>query len=277
MGIKEMHILFRQFAQQMGMQNTRGILAEQIDMLINTSISDTLNQTIITHIGLTNDRAITDNSKLGQINTLRTLYVSDGSIEINTSESSSDLSEADILEREAHGKFVISNFIGDTNDYKVKGLFLVGLSVIYKNTITEKLTDWFKVRIEDSSFVADSFRDYNLKPTVKAPIGVINGEDLIIYFGRNYPKGNGELKNTSLTPVRLWADYIKHPNVVAYNSWKTDGGADVDCDLPVNTHVDIVKHAVDLYLTSIRGSLYSAQQQAKAQEQRNQNRQNNNE
>lgn len=277
MGIKGMHILFRQFAQQMGKQNTRGILAEQIDMLINTSISDTLNQTILTHIGLTNDRVITDNSKLGQINTLRTLYVSDGSITIDSTPTNADLSENDILEREAHGKFVIKNFIGDTDNYKVKGLFLVGLSVIYKNTLTDKLTDWYKIRIEDSSFVADSFQDYNLKPKVKAPIGVINGEDLIIYFGRNYPKGNGILKNTELTPVRLWADYIKHPAIVAYNSWKTNGGEDVDCDLPVNTHVDIVKHAVDLYLTSIRGSLYSAQQQAKAQEQRNQNRQNNNE
>ena len=46
-----MHILFRQLAQQMGLQNTRAILPEQIDMLINMSISD-----------ITNDRLKTFNS-----------------------------------------------------------------------------------------------------------------------------------------------------------------------------------------------------------------------
>lgn len=41
-----MHRMFRQYAQQMGMQNTRAILPEQIDLLINNSISDTINQVI---------------------------------------------------------------------------------------------------------------------------------------------------------------------------------------------------------------------------------------
>lgn len=70
----EMHIMFRQYAQQMGMQNNRAILPEQIDLLINTSITDTVNQIIKENIGITNDRVITDNSKIGQINILRTLY-----------------------------------------------------------------------------------------------------------------------------------------------------------------------------------------------------------
>lgn len=69
-----MHVTFRQFAQQMGMQNVRAILPEQIDMLINTSISDILNQLIRENVSITNDRVITDNSKLGQINAFRTLY-----------------------------------------------------------------------------------------------------------------------------------------------------------------------------------------------------------
>ena len=36
----EMHVMFRQYAQQMGMQNTRAILPEQIDLLLNTSQMD---------------------------------------------------------------------------------------------------------------------------------------------------------------------------------------------------------------------------------------------
>ena len=69
-----MHVWFRQYAQQMGMQNTRAILPEQIDLVINTSITDVVNQVITQNIGATNDRIITDNSKIGQINALRTLY-----------------------------------------------------------------------------------------------------------------------------------------------------------------------------------------------------------
>ena len=69
-----MHVWFRQYAQQMGMQNNRALLPEQIDLLINTSILDTVNQVIKENIGITNDRVITDNSKIGQINALRTLY-----------------------------------------------------------------------------------------------------------------------------------------------------------------------------------------------------------
>ena len=74
MDLTQMHVMFRQFAQQMGMQNVRAILPEQIDLLINTSISDSVNRIIQTNIGVTNDRVVTDNSKVGQVNSLRTLY-----------------------------------------------------------------------------------------------------------------------------------------------------------------------------------------------------------
>lgn len=74
MTIAEMHINFRQYAQQMGMQNVRAILPEQIDILLNQSITDTVNQLIRENIGITNDRVVTDNSKIGQINAFRTLY-----------------------------------------------------------------------------------------------------------------------------------------------------------------------------------------------------------
>ena len=69
-----MHKMFRQYAQQMGMQNVRAILPEQIDLLINNSISDTINQVITQNIGITNDRVISDASKLNQVNALKSLY-----------------------------------------------------------------------------------------------------------------------------------------------------------------------------------------------------------
>ena len=74
MTIQEMHEMFRQYSQQMGMQNVRAILPEQIDLLINNSINDTINQIVTQNIGITNDRVITDNSKLNQVNALKSLY-----------------------------------------------------------------------------------------------------------------------------------------------------------------------------------------------------------
>ena len=40
MNIPDMHVWFRQYAQQMGLQNVRAILPDQIDLVINTSIID---------------------------------------------------------------------------------------------------------------------------------------------------------------------------------------------------------------------------------------------
>lgn len=74
MTIPEMHIMFRQLAQQMGMQNVRAIIPEQIDTLLNASISDKVNQLLREHIAATSDRVMTDNSKVGQANALRSLY-----------------------------------------------------------------------------------------------------------------------------------------------------------------------------------------------------------
>ena len=74
MNVSEMHIWFRQYAQQMGMQNVRALRPEQIDLLINTSINDVVNKIITENISNHNDRVISDNSKIGQINALRTLY-----------------------------------------------------------------------------------------------------------------------------------------------------------------------------------------------------------
>lgn len=74
MNLSEMHTMFRQFVQQMGLQLTRAILPEQIDLVLNTSITDVTNNIIRENIGLTNDRVITDNSKISQVNALRSLY-----------------------------------------------------------------------------------------------------------------------------------------------------------------------------------------------------------
>ena len=46
-------------------------------------------------------------------------------------------------------------------------------------------------------------------------------------------------------------------------------GNNVDCDLPEYLHVDIVKHAVELYRTAVTGSIAVTQQAQEAQQREN--------
>ena len=47
MNIGEMHVMFRELAQQMGMQTTRAILPEDIDICLNIAIKDTVKELIV--------------------------------------------------------------------------------------------------------------------------------------------------------------------------------------------------------------------------------------
>lgn len=260
MNAPEMHIWFRQYAQQMGLQNVRAILPEQIDLVINTSISDTVNQIIRENIALTNDRIITDNSKLGQINALRTLYKVNEQVSIGSSGNVQPVSEYENL-----GMFRVTNFLdkeGNTAPL-IDALYLVDLSILYSKSDNKK-TAFFPVRLIDDAYLADTMQDYILKPRVRTPIAVLHNNTLDIYLGEDYKKANGHLSSEMLTPSILRVSYLARPAKVTYLS--DVGGTDVDCDLPESMHVDILKHAVDLYNISIQGGLHAAQQQ-----QRNQN------
>ena len=259
MTIAEMHVWFRQYAQQMGMQNVRAILPEQIDLLINTSITDTINQIITQNIGVTNDRVITDNSKIGQINALRSLYKV---IEVIADPDNGDepFSEGNID--------TIYNIVANFGDIdgepgqEFDYLYLVDLAINYK-TSTNKITNYFPVRLIDDAFLADTLNDFILKPRVSTPIAVIYNNKIQLYINDIVNTGLPQ----NLTPNVLRISYIGKPAKVAYLS--DVGGTNVDCDLPEYMHVDILKHAVDLYRISISGALSGAQSQQQAQQQEN--------
>ena len=259
MTIAEMHVWFRQYAQQMGMQNVRAILPEQIDLLINTSITDTINQIITQNIGVTNDRVITDNSKIGQINALRSLYKV---IEVIADPDNGDepFSEGNID--------TIYNIVANFRDIdgepgqQFDYLYLVDLAINYK-TSTNKITNYFPVRLIDDAFLADTLNDFILKPRVRTPIAVIYNNKIQLYINDIVNTGLPQ----NLIPNVLRISYIGKPAKVAYLS--DVGGTNVDCDLPEYMHVDILKHAVDLYRISISGALSGAQSQQQAQQQEN--------
>lgn len=291
MNIAEMHVWFRQYAQQMGLQNVRAILPEQIDLLINTSITDTINQLIRENIGLTNDRVITDNSKLGQINALRTLYKVDlielSPIDVNPENGdyrTFGFNPADRLT----GKMSTNIERINSEQVEVKStmpdyMFLVDFSINYKATSTgyhegdyaqPKFdnnaieTTYFPVRFIDDAYLADTLNDFVLKNRLRSPIIVTynNGTfDLYIDKFHKVTKNNQDFYclDNSLIPYKLRMSYIGKPAKVRYS--EDIGGENVDCDLPESMHVDILKHAVDLYNIAIQGNLYAAQQQQQAQ------------
>ena len=271
-----MHVWFRQYAQQMGMQNVRAILPEQIDLLINSSITDTINQVITQNIGITNDRVITDNSKIGQINALRSLYkvktvqALPGAGESSTTTPFIKGEETHILRMYAD----IKNFDngGSESTGKFDYLYLVDLAINYSDLRNSTgsptiLTNYFPVRLIDDAYLSDTLNDFVLRPRLRTPVAVLYNDQLDIYIDN---LTSGKLPE-NLNPYKLRVSYIAKPAVVAY---KSDlGGTDINCNLPEYMHVDILKHAVDLYRIAVSGAL-SASQQAEQNQQRENTRNN---
>lgn len=282
MNIADMHVWFRQYAQQMGMQNVRAILPEQIDLLINTSITDTVNQLIRDNIAATNDRIISDNSKIGQINALRTLY----RVKLLPL-TDNQFMYFDASDRNT-GK--LSNIVKETGAEVNPGsipdyLFLVDFSINYKpaklgysGSISGAYaqfedgaveTTLFPVRLIDDTFLADTLNDFVLKNRLRSPILVIYNNGTFDLYIDKFKRGadNTWYLQNKLIPYQFRLSYIAKPAVVHFA--EDINGVDVDCDLPESMHVDILKHAVDLYRIAVSGALSSAQQQAQNQQREN--------
>lgn len=260
MDISEMHQMFRQYAQQMGMQNVRAILPEQIDLLINNSISDTINQVITQNIGITNDRVISDASKLNQVNALKSLYkVWKGSIADATIKGKEKTSYIISFQLPLNN-FKTAGSYTDDNDSStaISFLYVVDLSINYKKT--NFVTNVFPVRIIDDQFVADVVNDFVLAPKMRSPVASIHDSLIELYIDKADTKpDNGQsftFNGVSINELRL--SYIAKPAIVKFAE-DVDGN-NVDCDLPDYMHVDIVKHAVELYQLAKSGSLAAAQQ-----------------
>ena len=293
MNIAEMHVWFRQYAQQMGMQNVRAILPEQIDVLINTSISDVVNQLVRENVGVRNDRIVTDNVKLNQINALRSLYKVE-ELDMSSSDPFMEFFMRDILTGKMSNKWVNPNSTPTPNaiedvssttapDY----LYLVDFALNYKKTSTgysgghggvapadplgkeQLVTNYFPVRLIDDAYLADTLNDFVLKNRIRTPIIVTYNDgtfDLYIdeFKERIVSSNTYYTLDNNLVPFKLRMSYISVPNKVRY---ATDiAGTNVDCNLPETMHVDILKHAVDLYNVALQGGLYSAQQNQQAQQ-----------
>lgn len=259
MDISEMHKMFRQYSQQMGMQNVRAILPEQINLFINNSISDTINQVITQNIGITNDRVISDASKLNQVNALKSLYkVWKGSIADVTIKGKEKTSYIISFQLPLNNFKTTGTYTDDDSSTAISFLYMVDLSINYKKS--DLVTNVFPVRIVDDQFVADVINDFVLAPTIKSPVASIHDDLVDLYIDKADAKPEyGQpftFKGVSINELRL--SYIAKPAVVRFA--EDVDGTNVDCDLPEYMHVDIVKHAVELYQLAKSGSLAAAQQ-----------------
>ena len=260
MDIPEMHKMFRQYAQQMGMQNVRAILPEQIDLLINNSISDTINQVITQNIGITNDRVISDASKLNQINALKSLYkVWKGSIANATVKGKEKTNyiisfQLPLLNFKTNGNYTEDN----VSSTAISFLYAVDLSINYKKA--DFITNVFPVRIVDDQFVADVVNDFVLAPKMRSPVASIHDNLIELYIDKadEKPSSSQPFKFNGVSINELRFSYIAKPAIVKFAE-DVDGN-NVDCDLPEYMHVDIIKHAVELYQLAKSGSLAAAQQ-----------------
>lgn len=260
MDISEMHQMFRQYAQQMGMQNVRAILPEQIDLLINNSISDTINQVITQNIGITNDRVISDASKLNQVNALKSLYkVWKGSIADVTIKGKEKTSYIISFQLPLSNFKTTGTYTDDENSSTaISFLYVVDLSINYKKS--DFVTNVFPVRIVDDQFVADVVNDFVLAPTMRSPVASIHDNLVELYIDKADAKPENSqpftFKGVSINELRF--SYIAKPAIVRFA--EDVDGTNVNCDLPEYMHVDIVKHAVELYQIAKSGSLAAAQQ-----------------
>ena len=97
-----------------------------------------------------------------------------------------------------------------------------------------------------------------------------NAFDLYIDKFKKVTLGNGDTRyvlENNLIPYKLRISYIAKPVQVRFA--EDLDGENVDCDLPEYQHIDVVKHAVDLFRIAISGSLHAAQQQEQAGQQEN--------
>lgn len=283
----EMHQMFRNYAQQMGMQNVRAILPSQIDLLLNNSISDTVNQVIAQNIGSTSDRVITDNSKLNQVNALKSLYkVWKAKVKLPIAKTNYIASYVLPLENFGIASEAKDNTIkiGD-NVYaapgsadkgkpnKIEYFFLVDLSIDYvkANGGSSFTTNIFPIRLVDDQYLADVVNDFVMAPSLRSPVATIHDNTIELYIDKpdvntkSTPAAYKFEGGLEVNEIRL--SYIGKPGIVKFN--EDIGGTDVDCELPESMHVDIVKHAVDLYRTALNGSIVGAQSAQQQQQREN--------
>lgn len=218
MTIGEMHVMFRQLAQQMGMQTIRAILPSEIDACINVAINDVIKKLIAENLGSAGNEQVTIyNARVGQINGLSTL-----SKRLNlTAPIKSN-------QRNCYTTYVPLDTV----------MYITAVEIGYEET-----NSFYDARVTQAELLGRTLEDYCNTPTYKSPVVVFLGQvdrvDVEVYTSST---GDG------LIPIKANAVIISKPAVVMYSDVEGD---EVNCDMPDYMHIDIVKAAAEIYLRSV--------------------------
>ena len=234
MTIGEMHVMFRELAQQMGMQTTRAILPENIDICLNIAIKDTVKELIAENIGYVNpnDKISRHDNAISSINGLRTL-MKKGNVDIKRKPIDNVLKpETDVIKPGNGTPKTPFAFSITNNDV----MLYLGFKVTYDSNLL------YDCRIIEQENLGSTVQDFSNRPTKDAPICTIikSNDDFVLELI------NG-LNNGTL-PSSIQYLYIANPAEVYYDE---ENSNNTDCDLPNYLHKDIVEKAVSVYLQSV--------------------------
>lgn len=217
MTVEEMHIMFREIAQQMGMQEVRAILNEDIDTCLNIAVNDIIKKIIAENVGNSvRNKVSFENAKIGNINALRTLYK-----EYKIDEIGKDCDK--------------NCYVGLFNSKDI--LLITGINVDYSC-----IPGIYDARITEVEYLNRTIHDFCNRPTFDSPIAIILSSDneylnIRIY---NDDKKLGQVINS----INIIC--ISKPTVIKYEEDNV-----VDCNLPEYLHIDIVKTAANIWLRSV--------------------------
>lgn len=230
MNIEEMHIMFRELAQQMGMQTTRAILSEDIDICLNVAIKDTIKELIAENIGYINpnDKISKNNNAISPINGLRTLT------------KRGNISKDNI---DGNGT-PVQPFTVNISDSGI--MLYLSFKVIYDGNLL------YDCRIIEHDDLGQTVKDFCNRPAKDTPICTIvgNNGNITIDIINSLSKG--------VKPESIIYMYIANPAEVYFEDENSTNN--VDCDMPEYLHNDIVKKAINIYLQSV-GALRSTNKQ----------------
>lgn len=232
MDIEQMHVYFREYAQEMGMQTVRAILKEDIDVCLNTAILDKVRRIIAENTATNpNDKVARFNTDISELNGLRTLFRRE---------------EVQSLSFTGDGKEVNPYKVSITNS---NVMLYTAFDVSYDDNLI------YSCRIVGSDYLGRALRDFCLRPSKESPIiNVISGTNDNNITCTIY---TGYIKHPQ--PTKLFYDYIKYPAEVFYDE-EGEGANNVNCDLPDYQHKDIVRDAVNIWLISV-GATSGSQRQ----------------
>lgn len=241
-----MHIVFREFAQQMGMQTDRAILDEDIDICLNAAQIDKIREIILQNVAPTpyQDKVIRQNAVISPINALRTLYskkncyTKDRYFTSNYSKDSNDSNYRP--EEEVDDWYEITKDTYDNLDNSVehskieKGLNVIGngseVDPFNVNISSEDvlLYTGFKVsyngkslydcRIIEAEDLGQTLRDFCNRAAPDAPIctifGDVNSITVDLYTGREVNTWTGS--TNSIKPTFVQYLHIRKPKDMKY-------------------------------------------------------------